>query len=204
MSHDVNWADAMTAIGTAVTAIVAIYAAATWQRNMREATRHETAANVLEQARLFRYLFYDARNPLYLEGEFPADYHSVPSEQRNDALKARAWAHVYENRWKLLEPQMLKLATVRARAGAVLGDDVAEAIEQLAKKGRQLQGYFQNRVEQIREGDELVALYPDQNWVKRVKRSVRANVEPATRDDDYSKEFEEKFAALEQLVRPFI
>jgi hypothetical protein len=40
--------------------------------------------------------------------------------------------------------------------------------------------------------------------VKRVKAGVIAGPEPKTREDWYSKEFEEKFQQLESLVRPFI
>jgi hypothetical protein len=147
-----GWTDCVTALGTAVTAIVAVYAAVTWQRNLRQATKHETAANVLEQARLFRYLFYDARNPLYQGGEFPPDYYAKSDRDRTNAEQARAWTFVFRNRWKLLEPQVLALAKLRARAGAVLGDNIAQAIEDLAKSGRELHLLMEHRVEQIREG----------------------------------------------------
>jgi hypothetical protein len=129
-----SWADCITAIGTAVgalatvvTAGIAWYAAATWRKSLRHASRHDVAKDVLEEARLFRYLLYDARNPFYGAGEFSPSYHATRSEERSAAEEARGYAYIYEARWKLIEPQMLVLATLRARAGAVLDEDVATA-----------------------------------------------------------------------------
>jgi hypothetical protein len=85
-----------------VTAIVAVYVAFTWQSNLRKATKHKAAIRVLEQAALFRHLFYDARNPLYIAGEFPPSYNKLHGDRtpRTNEQEARGWAHVFENRWK--------------------------------------------------------------------------------------------------------
>ena len=203
------WTDCVTSIGTAigafgtvVTAGVAWYIAATWRQSLSHSTAHDVATKVLEDARLFRYLFYDARNPFYGAGEFPAVYSAT--RDRTAEGEAFGWMIVYQHRWKLIEPQVLELAKLRARAGAVLGEDVATAIEQLAKKGRELQNFMDQRVEQIRSGPEIVAMWPDQAWIERVQQSLVANPDPGARDDTYSGEFEERFQCLENLVRPFI
>jgi len=208
---DPSWTDYTTAIGTAVGAVatavtagIAWYAAATWRKTLSHASQHDVAREVLEAARLFRYLFYDARNPLYTPPELPADYYTVSGDARSPTQEARGWAHVYEGRWKLLEPQLLELARLRARAGAVLGDEVADAIESLAKKGRELHGFFQDRVEQIRSGEAIVSQWADQDWVKRVNEALTADPDRRTRDDRYSREFEDKFRALEALVSRLI
>ncbi len=207
---DPSCADAVTAIGTAITAVatvalaaVAIFAAATWGKNLRQATKHETAANVLEQARLFRYLFYDARSPSHDAGEFPPEYHAVSSRERTPTQEAEGWAFLYRNRWERLEQQMAKLGQLRARAGAVLGEGAAQALEELVQKGRELRDFMRHRVEQIRVGEAAVSQRPDQKWVERVKSGVDLK-DPVKRDDAYSKEFEQKFEQLARVVRPFI
>lgn len=207
---DPSWTDAVTAVGTAITTVatvvlaaVAIYVAATWGKNLREATKHETAANVLEQGRLFRYLFYDARNPWHSPGEFPPEYYTVSGRGRTQTQEAEGWAFLYRNRWGRLEQQMVKLAEQRARAGAVLGEGAAQALEDLARKGRELHDFMRHRVEQIRVGETIVSQWPNQEWVEQVKNSVEVK-DPDKCDDSYSKEFEQKFKQLEQIVKPFI
>jgi hypothetical protein len=199
---DPSLTDVITAVGTFVTAAVAVYVAFTWQENLRKGTRHEAAIKVLEEASLFRYHFYDARNPLYLAGEFPPEYHAEAN--RTAADEAAGWAFVFTNRWKPVGAQMLELAKLRARAQAALGSNVAQAIEDLARKGRQLQNYFAERVNQYRVGPAIVAQWPDQEWVERVRQSIEADPDPATRTDAYSLEFDEKYQQLEKAVRPFV
>ena len=50
-------------LGTVVTAGIAWYVAATWRKSLSHSTAHEVATEVLQEGRLFRYLFYDARTP---------------------------------------------------------------------------------------------------------------------------------------------
>ena len=155
---------------------------------------------MLEEARLLRYFFYDARNSWYDAGEFPPAYHQMTSEQRTNDDEARAWAYVYEGRYKLVRRQIWVLARLRARSGAVLGDESAAAIETLARKARELGNFMNERVAQYRAGEHIVAQWPDQGWVRRVRDSVEVN--PDDHSDRYSREFDEAFEALQGKLRP--
>lgn len=192
-----EWIGASAAVATAFIAWLALTA---WRGQMRGTSRHLAAAEILEAAQLMKFYFYDARNPLYVASEFPAGYHQLVNPNNN--AQASAWAYIYKGRWALLEPQILRLATLRAKAGALLGDECAAALEELAKKARQLHGYFQEKVVQFRSGPNIVALWPDQKWVQLVNDSVQANPQQPT--DKYSLEFEEKFEALKRLIQPHI
>ena len=57
-------ATSIAALAAVATTVIAGYAIVQWKTQLRGATRHVTATSVLEAARLFSYLFYDARNPL--------------------------------------------------------------------------------------------------------------------------------------------
>jgi hypothetical protein len=198
-------ADWATAIGTGVTAIVAVYAAATWRRNMRNASKHKTAAKVLEQGRLFRYRFYDARNPLYMGYEFPAAYHAKAKETRTRDDEAAGWSHVFTARLIPLQEQKVVLAMLRARAGVLLGDDVAAHMETLARTCHQLESYMENKVNQYREGPEIVAMWSDQSYVEQVNNGVVvADPSAKKHEDAFSIEFEEKFKTLENSVQPML
>ncbi len=196
-------ATCVAAIGTVATVGIAAYVAAKWRSQLRGASKHQTATDVLEAVRQFRYLFYEARNSFYHSGEFPPDY-DLYGKKHTPAEKVEGWKHVYTNRWKLLEPQMQLLATMRARASAVLGDEAANAIEELAMNGRDLHMYMQERLNQYRAGDDAVAKWPNQEWVKLVRESVEVRSKPADRNDRYSVEFENKLRAVETIANQFI
>ena len=188
------------AVGSVVTAGVALAAYRAWRPQLRGASKHTAAAKILEAARLARYHFYDARNTVITAGEFPAEYWA--SKARSNAQEADGFAKVYQGRWKHLWPQIEQLAILRAKAGALFGEEVASALDELARKARELQGFMENHLSELRAGPEIVSQWADQEWVRRVRNSV--SVDPQDHTDDYSKEFEEKFEKLEKLVKPHI
>jgi hypothetical protein len=69
--------------------------------------------------------------------------------------------------------KILVLARLRARVGAVFGDDVAKAAELLVRKTGELRGFMHRRVAQIRAGDEAVSQWLDQDLQVRVRASAQ-------------------------------
>jgi hypothetical protein len=194
-----NMAEWVTAIAAVATAIIAGIALSAWRDQVRGTSRHQAAAEIAEAALLMKYHFYDARSPFYGAWEFPPAYHSNSNRTSND--EAAGWAFVFQKRWDHLSPEILRLATLRAKAGAILSDDCAAALGELAKKARELNNCFGDRVEQIRVGANIVAQWTDQDWVKRVKKSVEKVPEES---DPYTEEFEQKVKTLKDLLEPFI
>jgi hypothetical protein len=154
--------DWLTAIGTLVTAGAAGYASITWRQNLRKASQHEIATKVLEEASLSRYMFYESA-PIFFGYEFPASYHAIKHRDRSNDEEADGWLYVFENRWKIIGPQMAVLARLRGHARILLGNDVANNIEVLARTGYQLQSYMREKVAQDRAGSDVVAQWADQN-----------------------------------------
>jgi hypothetical protein len=202
--HAIEWgnvAEWVAGIAAVATALIAWMALRSWRDQMRGASRHAAAAQIAEAARLTKYHFYDARNPWYDAAEFPPAYHAAQPPRSNTA-EARGWAFLFERRYRLLNNQIMRLAKLRAKAGALLSEDSAEALEALARKARELHNFFQEKVAQIRAGPNIVSQWPDQQWVQRVNQSVEVN--PEDHSDRYSLEFEAKFAKLMTLLEPFI
>jgi hypothetical protein len=197
-----NVAEWAAAFGAFATALIAWLALRSWRDQLRGTSKHAAAAEIAEAARLTKYLFYDARNPFYDSGEFPPSYH-LRLEPRTDAEEAKAWAYVYRRRYRRLNKQILRLAILRAKAGALLSEESAAGLEDLARKARELRGFFQNKINQIRAGQQAVNQWRNQRWVKRVNEAVKLEP-PNDHSDPYSLEFEAKFDALMDLVRPFI
>ena len=202
--HSVEWgnvAEWVTGLAALATVAIAWMALRSWREQASGTSKHKAAAKIAEAARLMKYHFYDARNPIYDSVEFPAAYNLQQSTNRSPSENARGWAHAYDGRYRRLNRQILRLATLRAKAGALLSEECAARLEALARKARQLRQYFGNSVAQIKAGGEVVEQW-DQKWVERVKQSITAN--PMDHSDPYSLEFEATYDAFMDCLKPFL
>jgi len=177
-----------------LTLVLGVFAVRMWRVQLRGGTKHQAAHEIAEAARMLRYAFYDARSPFFSAGEFPPSYRqrAMGTVATNDE-QAAEYRHAFKNRLKELWVHLMKLANLRPRAGAAIGDPAANAVERLAKVARQLEFYMSERVEQYRVGPEIVAHWSDQAFVAKVNAGITADSE---REDAYSREFEEAFTAL--------
>jgi hypothetical protein len=129
--------------------------------------------------------------------EFPDEYWAA-GNNRSNTLNADSHWIVYQNRLKEMWPYVKAVAELRAKCGAVVGDDAAAAAEKLANTARQLQFYMQQHTDQLRAGPEGVTLWADQDFVQEVKNSVTVS---DAKDDKFSKEFDAAFDALLNLLK---
>lgn len=200
----IDWglvASVITALASVGVLVVAIIALRSWRNQLRGTAKHSVAQETATAARALKYAFYSARSPLIEPWEFPEDYWSPGGgvRARTNVEKANAFQYVYFGRKKELWPYLKSLIDLRPKCGAVLGEDVAKAIEELAKKARELQFFMDQQVDQMRAGEEIVRGWGDQDFIEKVKASVKVD---GGRDDDFSIEFEEDLKELLELVRP--
>jgi hypothetical protein len=197
MDCEMQWGtipDWLTFIATAATALVAWKALSSWKEALRGETQHRAAQEIAAAAKALQYAFYDARSPWLSADEFPESYRNRRhGEQPSREQDAEEHAFLYDNRLKALWPYILECAKLRPKAGITFGDECADALEDLAKKARELAFIARERVEQIRLGKDIVAGWTDQNWVKRVKDSIHAS---SDKTDPLSQEFEAALARL--------
>lgn len=202
---EIDWgltADLISALAAIATFGVALWAAASWREQLRGGSKHAVAQEVATAARSLSYAFYGARSPMIEGWEFPERYWTRDGgRSRTNTEEGEAYAHVYRRRIQELWPSIMAVAGLRAKAGAVLAEDVSENLEGLAKKARELQFYFEQRVRQIQSGPESVKQWSDQNYVAKVNSSVVVHDPP---DDAFSKEFEELLTRLLERVKPYL
>jgi hypothetical protein len=202
---EIDWkatADWITAVGTGATAVIALFALRAWRTQLRGSNKHAAAQDIEIAALNLRYALEDARAPFIWAGEFPREYYDIgPGQQRTAEQTALGYDHVYRNRWNDLWPHIRAFAKFRPRAGAVLGDAVADAVEALARKARELRFLQEEDVKYKSVGPQVVAGYGDQEFVKRVKASVLAG---RTSKDPLSVEFADELRKLRALLKPYI
>jgi hypothetical protein len=102
---------------------VAAVALETWRRQLQGTTKHSVALRIATEIKQLTYLFFESRSPLFEAWEFSDAYNAMPRQDRTPDDEADAWAHAYLNRWKQLWPQVRKVARLRAKVGAALGDE---------------------------------------------------------------------------------
>jgi hypothetical protein len=191
-------ANILLLVVTTAGVVIAASAVSTWKEQLHGTSQHAAAREIAIAAEGFRYEFYAARSPMFWAWEFP---HQQDAPSPDPGRDWEGYAHIYLNRRKQLWIHVETLAKLRATAAAVLGRPTADAVDALARMAIKLQSYQESDVEQRKVGPQVVALWTDQDWVRRVRESVIAHDTPNA-TDSFSLEFEGKLENLKQLLRP--
>jgi hypothetical protein len=188
-----DWTDNVSAVVSAIGLFAALYGLGLWREQLRGTSKHATALEAATEARTLAILFFESRAPMYMAWEFPERYHNTPRDERTDEVEAEAWAHAHETRWKIVYEQILKVAQLRGKVGAVLGDKAAEEMEKLARKAKMLSWWMSEDVKIKRAGRATVAGWNSQDHVRQVPLHVSVT---DTQDDAFSTEFNAILATL--------
>jgi hypothetical protein len=189
-----EWLAALASVGTMAVAICALNS---WHKQMRGQSRHSAAQDAATVAHALRYAFYEARSPFIEAWEFPPAYLQRPTGQRTIDEEADAYAHVYAERRKFLWPYIKAVVDLIPKCGAVLGDEVANRLEKLARTARKLEFYHQYDVA-ARRDPEGGANWTDKDLPKRAREG--AEVYP-DRNDAFSLEFEAAYRAVLDSIK---
>jgi|SRR5580700_7379703 hypothetical protein len=188
-----NFAEWVLAGAAIATAWIALAALVSWRKQLTGASKHAAAVELATSARALKYAFYGARSPLYEGSEFPKSYCQQPEPRTNDQ-EAEAYQWIYQNRWDFFWPYVKDFVHHIPKAAAILGEETAQAGEQLQRVARRLHFFMRRRVAQLRAGEDIVAGWADQD----AEKLVQSGVETSDKTDKYSQEFE---AALAKLLQ---
>jgi hypothetical protein len=189
------WPDWITAISSLLTLVVAAIALGAWRVEARGSAAHD----VIEAAWELRYAFYGARSVLIEGWEFPDGYwERKRAGSLTNSYEADALWHVYRQRLEAVWPSLNKVVGLRAKCGAVFGDEAADSCHKLAIAARHLRLHMEEAVAVVRAGDAAKD-WSDQAFVKEVRENLL--VAPGSRDDKLSREFEAAFDALPKTLK---
>jgi hypothetical protein len=194
-----TWIDFWSLILNAATLVLAGFGLFYWKAQLRGSSKHAVAIEVATEARTLEVLFFEARSRMYFGSEFKEGI--PPREQTHDDEYSAVWEHVYQNRWAFLHPQITTLARLSAKAGAVLGDEVASKMTDLSRLARSLSDWMSRDLEQKRTPPDVIRQWTDQAFVASVSAYVTAS---DTKDDKFSKSFLEKLQALLDALKPHL
>lgn len=197
----VTWAEGVSAIASVLTLLAAAWGLNLWRSQLRGTTKHGVAIEAATAALDLSTAFFDARAPLYMAWEFPDEYNAMTPSNRTPHDEAKAWAHVYQNRWKPLHERLVAVARLRAKVGAVLSKEIADELEKLAHTAGKLNFWWGEDLDQRRAGRAVVRQWMDQEMVKATPDYVTVGPE---RDDKFSKEFHGVLDPLLEKLKEYI
>jgi len=144
----VNFVTMVAAVGAFFVAKAAL---GTWRQQIRGEATFETARKMVVSANKLAMYFHAARSPFTDASEFPSDYPTPGNRTAED--EARAWGHVFDNRWKRVYRSYTRLVALLPELRAFFPRDVSDAAESLLRSTRELQFHMQEFVYLTRQGD---------------------------------------------------
>ncbi|AZR42979.1 hypothetical protein MTMN5_03546 [Marinobacter salarius] len=121
--------DVIVAIAAIITACVAVYGVTSWKRELKQQTKHKTAANLKAEARKLQRALKLFRDPRLFSNEFPPDYQrDGPITKKNEG---KVLAFIYENRLRRLSSAFESFEQTAIEAEAILGRQLEETFNEL-------------------------------------------------------------------------
>ena len=129
--------DVFLAIAGATTATVAVIGLNNWNRELRGKATFEVARGLAKATYKLRDEINGCRSPLVRGTEFPDDY-DLASSRKTAALEAKAYAHMYSNRWAPVWSAVQEFDTHTLEAEALWGSVIRMKTDELRKVVREL------------------------------------------------------------------
>lgn len=189
---------ALTAITAAALAFVGLR---TWRLQLKGTAEYTLAKEVLKAAYRVREAFKHVRNPAIFAYEYPEAMRDETNHLK-DEFRAEGTAHVYEERFKLLNDAFRALEDRSLDAQVEWGSEFAAVMMPLRKLRAELLVTLQDHVQAMKPGHQRRRTTVDE---KREERSVMYYLgEDATDMDRFTPEINRAIAEFETRLRPII
>ena len=124
--------DLLLAGAAVTTAVAAALGVSRWSEELRGKADFDAARGLMRAVYKVREQLAVCRSPLYTSGEYPSGYPTTESSQLEQAHEeARAWGHIYQNRWKPVVDALQELDVQTLEAEALWGQDIRVLAERL-------------------------------------------------------------------------
>jgi hypothetical protein len=186
--------------GAAVTtAVVAVTGLKKWRQELEGKSQFDAARGLVKSTYKLRDQLQVCRSPFYSAHEFPTDYkggHGTNSAEE----EARAWAHVYKNRWDSVWDAIQEFDSQTLEAEALWGASIRTKTEALRQCVREVNAAIDAVIsDKVVGGENFKA---DKEFAKAMRSIVAAS------RDDEKNEMNQKMAkaisSIEDEVRPHL
>jgi len=129
--------DILLGLAAATTATVAVLGLRKWRQELEGKAHFEAARNLIRSTYRLRDAIRTCRNPSYSGHEFPEGYKGSLGAHITDEEEARAWAHIYKNRWVPVWDALQEFDAHTFEAEALWGSNIrtkTDALRQCLKE----------------------------------------------------------------------
>lgn len=190
--------DALIGLAAATTAVVAVLGLYSWRRELTGRTEFETARHLMNATYKLREEVASSRAPFVSAGEFPEDYRG-PAEASSQE-EARAWSHIYRNRWAPIRTALEELDSRALEAEALWGHEIKEKTDELRQCIVELRVAMDAIVDDKAEGGENFK--QDREFGRRMRSTVHASRND--QENELSRRIANAIAGIEAQARPHL
>jgi len=190
--------DVIVSIAAIVTASIAVFGITSWRRELKGKSDFDAARRLMKSTYMLRDSISAARDPLISGYEFPEDYEGALGETTAED-KAKAYFHVFNNRWKPIIEALQEFDTAALEAEAIWGAEIKVKTNTFRKTLNKLQASKQMHVQNMLHDNN----YLDENMAQTIHRDLFDTVRMGE-ENQLSNDIEAAIKAIEEEARPHL
>jgi hypothetical protein len=190
--------DVLLGLAAATTAIVAVVGLSKWRQELHGKAHFDTARGLIRATYKLRDELRLCRSPFYLGQEFPPNYDSL--RERTREKEAKAWAHVYKNRWMPVWGAIQEFDAQSLEGEALWGRSVRSKTEALRACAHELNVAMDAVIADKAEGGENFRADPE--FGRRMRATVAAS--GGDEKNELSQKMSQAITDIEDEVRPHL
>jgi len=188
------------AAAAAATAVAAWVSLRSWRQELAGRAEFETAREISRCTLTLKDRLDQCRNPFFAYSEFPEDYLDTPNRQ-SAAETARAYQHIYANRWKPVRESLIEFESAALEAKVLWGHDASTLTGELRACVSMLLAAIQSYLEDLQTNG---AEFNPATAENTRNRTVRLKGQLEDDDDFMSRYIELACEGVLELVAPHI
>lgn len=201
------WPEIITAIkdvllgaAAVTTAVVAVLGLRKWRQELEGKAHFDVARNLIRATYRLRDEIRTCRSPFYSAYEFPEGYgKGGPGAERSAEEEARAWIHIYKNRWDPVWKALQDFDSHTLEAEALWGAAIRTKTDALRQCVRELNAAIDAVIRDKASGGED---FKDREFGKEMRSMVAAS--PGDEKNAFNQTMAKAIPGIEEELRPHL
>ncbi len=189
--------DIFLSLAAITTAIVAVLGLRKWRQELEGKAHFEAARNLIRSTYRLRDAIRTCRNPFYSAHEFPEGYKGAMGARITDDEEARAWAHIYKNRWTPVWGALQEYDANTLEAEALWGSDIRTKTDSLRQRLRELNAAIDAILSDKASGGQTFK--EDRDFGKEMRSIAAAS--PDDVQNELNQKIKQDISGIEQELR---
>ncbi len=191
--------DVLLGLAAATTAVVAVIGLKNWSRELKGKAEFEIARNMIRATYKLRNELQICRSPFYSAHEFPEVYNGM-SRTASAEEEAKAWIHIYKNRWAPVWAALQEFDTYTLEAEALWGVTVRAKTDEMRQCVKEVNIAIDAVIrDKASSGEDFKC---DREYGKQMRSIVAASRDDA--QNELSQRIGKAINGIEEQIRPHL